>query len=158
MGGRPKYLKSYTDITGRQRHYVRRKGFQEIPIHAEIGTPEFDRQYHLALSSLPARSPRAMTPIVPDEFRDGRRGAYFVEAAGLIKIGYSRNVFLRMIDLQIGCPVVMRLLHVVDGGPETEVALHLKFAAYRRHGEWFEPASEIMDFIESREQIEMQNV
>lgn len=154
-----KYLKTYTDRHGRQRHYIRRKGYREQPITAVVGSREFQEQYDQAIASLPPPpEPRQMTAQIPPRWDGVNQGVYFVEAAGLIKIGFSNSLKRRLIDLQIGSPVVITLLHVEPGSQVTERKLHAKFAAYRQHGEWFQRSKEIEEFIGLSERTESGSV
>lgn len=62
---------------------------------------------------------------------------YFIQGAGLTKIGTSLNVSSRLAELRVGSPVPLDVAWVTPGGPALEAALHARFAAHRRHGEWF---------------------
>lgn len=65
---------------------------------------------------------------------------YFIEAEGLglVKIGYSAHVEVRIVSLatEHGCP--MRLIKTFPGSRWTERWLHTLFAEHRRTGEWFD--------------------
>jgi hypothetical protein len=64
---------------------------------------------------------------------------YFIGAyRGLIKIGVARDVRARLRTLQTGSGVPLTLLTAVPGSFALERHYHARFAAYRRHGEWFE--------------------
>jgi hypothetical protein len=70
---------------------------------------------------------------------------YFVRGVGggPIKIGQTAADPLRRVrELQVGSPVVLRLL-VVLLGHRHEAAFHSRFAAERLHGEWFAPTPEL---------------
>lgn len=86
-----------------------------------------------------------------DEPEPGKEFVYFLQEGGngLIKIGYSRYPKERMRNLQLCCPIQLRCLGYFVGTQEDEGALHEKFVIQRRHGEWFVPAPEIFDHIES---------
>lgn len=62
---------------------------------------------------------------------------YFVEGAGLVKIGRSDNPASRIRDLQAASPVQLTTALILEGGVLLEGAMHRRFAAFRRHGEWF---------------------
>jgi hypothetical protein len=67
---------------------------------------------------------------------------------GPIKIGCSANVESRhkQLEAHYGCPLV--LLAVLDGGRETEKAIHTEFQHLRLgRSELFQPEPELMDFI-----------
>lgn len=68
-------------------------------------------------------------------------GVYFIRAEnGLVKVGRSSNVENRLRGLLTGSPIILTLTHVIetDRHKEVEYALHQRFAAQRRRGEWFE--------------------
>lgn len=71
---------------------------------------------------------------------------YFVQAVegGSIKIGSTKLLRTRMLALQSGCPIKLRVLHAIEGaGYREETALHRRFAKARLHGEWFRPVPEL---------------
>lgn len=76
---------------------------------------------------------------------------YFIEAVGLaaIKVGWAkRSVQRRLSQLQIGCPVELRLLFSMVGAPLHERLLHHRFKAFRLRGEWFRADFELRRYIE----------
>lgn len=75
---------------------------------------------------------------------------YFVAGAGLIKIGISTNVQSRFRAIRNSSPVPVELVAVIRGDTFFEGRAHDKFRHLRRHGEWFEDAPEIREFIASR--------
>lgn len=84
------------------------------------------------------------TPVPP------KRGAheplvyFFQRSDDSIKIGTTVNIQSRQSSLETGSgPLV--LLGTIAGGYTTEQALHRKFAEHRIHGEWFNPAPEILE-------------
>lgn len=76
---------------------------------------------------------------------------YFTQAEGVghIKIGFTdkNDAAFRVAELQVGCPVKLILLGVMDGDRQTELELHRKFSAYCIHGEWFKSAPALMKLI-----------
>lgn len=76
---------------------------------------------------------------------------YFVRVGedGPIKIGSSVEPAARISSLQTGMPDKLFLLGVCPGGRAKERELHALFADFRRRGEWFAPAGEILDYIKS---------
>ena len=82
---------------------------------------------------------------------------YFIQApdSGLIKIGRVRrpeNVEKRIRALQLGSPTPLIVLGIItDCNPRYEIKLHRQFEHLRRHGEWFEPAPDLLDFISRRD-------
>jgi hypothetical protein len=79
------------------------------------------------------------------------RRIYFIQCeTGEIKIGTANKVRERLAIFQIGCPFKLKLLksmRVKDCGL-TEKDLFRRFKKYRKRGEWFYPAEEILKFIE----------
>lgn len=83
--------------------------------------------------------------------RAGETFVYFIqsESTGLIKIGRALNVLSRFTQLQTGSADILRLLGCMQAPPDLELELHAQFAAWRRHGEWFEPAKPLLRYIEA---------
>lgn len=74
---------------------------------------------------------------------------YFVTNGGRVKIGYTTNLKSRLGALTLRPDSV---LLTVDGGPDTERALHAHFAACRvGDTEWFELSPEIFRYITNRQ-------
>jgi hypothetical protein len=75
---------------------------------------------------------------------------YFLQAGdrGPIKIGSTRNLPARLRTLQLMSPIPLRLLGVVPDDIEAEC--HRALAAWRIHGEWFQPDTAVIDFIRNR--------
>jgi Meiotically up-regulated gene 113 len=94
------------------------------------------------LSAL-CQGPQRFWPEVP--------GIYFVHAAGLIKIGLSKNIAARLEDLRTACPVDLTLLYFVHDGDRTqERRFHRRFAAHHSHREWFRYEGELRDWLMDR--------
>lgn len=79
-----------------------------------------------------------------------RLAVYFVAAdgTGLIKIGSSADVPLRLLSLQTSSPVPLRLVATIPecrAGLEGE--LHERFAHLHSHGEWYRAEPELMEYI-----------
>lgn len=76
---------------------------------------------------------------------------YFVQAdiIGYIKIGHSSQAKLakRLVALQTGSPVLLRVLATTPGGRERKQEFHLRFGPHRLHGEWFQPCAELVRLI-----------
>lgn len=95
-----------------------------------------------------------MTPVfcsLIEQLKPGRTMIYFIQAEGIghIKIGFTDNddALIRLASLQIGSPVKLRLLGTILGTADDEKDLHRRFAAYRIHGEWFDPVPELLMMI-----------
>jgi hypothetical protein len=88
---------------------------------------------------------------VPEELIDTEGGSvYFIQAfnGGPIKIGVAGNVKRRLKELQMCCPIPLKVIHIIPGGGrKLETVLHRSFALYRLHGEWFDTHSSLMRFI-----------
>lgn len=69
--------------------------------------------------------------------RDAKTHVYFVEGAGLVKIGYAAWPIERFFNMLTCCPVPLSLLASMPGGPTIENDLHHRFADDRAHDEWF---------------------
>jgi hypothetical protein len=74
---------------------------------------------------------------------------YFIQSEGpdgLIKIGYTKNVFKRLQDLRNNSSYPLKLLHDVDGDVATERAMHERFIHLHYRGEWFRPGEDLLAF------------
>jgi len=82
---------------------------------------------------------------------DGPGYVYFLQTfpSGLIKIGFSAssNIDIRINTLKNLSGHKVVLLKKIYGSFKKERQLHIKFADYRKHGEWFEPSPELLDYI-----------
>ena|GEM_PF-5156835 len=73
---------------------------------------------------------------------------YFIECAGLIKIGFSkRSLVQRLKDFKTGNPSKITLCLFQWGTMDDEKDLHKTFASDRVHGEWFRPSNELKQYI-----------
>lgn len=75
---------------------------------------------------------------------------YFVQSGddGPIKIGFTRRKGLRLVALQNGSPVKLRMLCAIPGGRALERILHDRFAKHRMCGEWFSPTPRMLKLID----------
>jgi hypothetical protein len=84
---------------------------------------------------------------------------YFVRrpSDGFIKIGFSDNMHVRMVDFRVKLGKGATLLGMVEGGLSTEREIHARFNDHRIDpvAEWFYPADEIVDFIHRHTHLEM---
>lgn len=80
----------------------------------------------------------------------GQDFIYFIraKALGFIKIGYSSNVAKRIKSLDTGSPDTLELIKVIPGGQEMEHKIHQFFDDIRVKGEWFQPDSKLLNYIE----------
>jgi hypothetical protein len=75
---------------------------------------------------------------------------YFIQGVKtkLIKIGYtSLKLGIRLSNMQAGSPDKLQILLILTGDRALEQQLHVKFAKYHKHGEWFRPGTELLKFI-----------
>ena len=68
---------------------------------------------------------------------------YFIEGAGLIKIGHGAQAHDRFYAMLTHCPVPLSLLAAMTGDAGVETELHRRFADQRSHGEWFNRSPEL---------------
>lgn len=79
----------------------------------------------------------------------GRVHVYAVLSAGLIKIGKAVNVPKRVSAISTMNGAETKLLgYIISVPPHTEAVIHRHLAAYRKHGEWFEPADEVLRVVD----------
>lgn len=72
---------------------------------------------------------------------------YFMRRAdgvGPVKIGCSKWPQERLQSLQVWSPEKLEIVAAVPGTFTDETRLHRQFAAYRLHGEWFEPVPPVL--------------
>ncbi|OWQ95707.1 hypothetical protein CDQ92_13045 [Sphingopyxis bauzanensis] len=83
---------------------------------------------------------------------------YFAAAPdGLIKIGYSKNLKMRLTKLRNNHGDDMEILAVATGGIERESAYHFQFGEHRVEGEWFERHPDILAEIERLNAKDLRN-
>lgn len=86
-----------------------------------------------------------------DQDKKGNTYVYFLQSGdgGLIKIGKANDVKKRIAEIQRMSPVPLNVLCMIQckNAYQLESSIHNRFMRYRRHGEWFEPAKPICDFI-----------
>jgi predicted Fe-S protein YdhL (DUF1289 family) len=65
---------------------------------------------------------------------------YFMESAGFVKIGHSKNVSKRLSEIKLANPIPINLLGLLPGGEEREGRIHkaLDDMGHKRRGEWFQ--------------------
>jgi DNA-binding XRE family transcriptional regulator len=64
-----------------------------------------------------------------------------------LKIGYTKNINKRLIQLQTSSPVKLEVLHLIDGNVTLEKELHLLFKDLRTQGEWFIYDNTIIEYF-----------
>ena len=66
----------------------------------------------------------------------------------LIKIGQTKvDIEQRVKELQIGSPDILEVIAVTFEPHTSENELHNKFSEYRKHGEWFLPSEDILEYV-----------
>lgn len=76
---------------------------------------------------------------------------YFIQAepGGLIKIGFSINPSGRLYNLQMSCPVPLKIIALIKDAPQpVEVTAHYSLSKWRKYGEWFEPSKEVLEYMQ----------
>lgn len=79
-----------------------------------------------------------------------KRQIYFIRAVGSngpIKIGASKNIARRMIEVEQWCPFPLELLAVIDGDLTVERRIQLHFSDSHSHQEWFHPTEKLVRLI-----------
>lgn len=90
-----------------------------------------------------------MEPIMGGE-ENRQKYIYFVKAEnGFIKIGITRDVLRRFFNLQTSSPLSLTLVASMPGTEEEEAQLHSRFEKHKVKGEWYSPATELLDYISS---------
>lgn len=76
---------------------------------------------------------------------------YFIQDtnSGPIKIGITKDIQTRFGELQRSSPIPLKILKTINGEKELEDQIHKHFKHLQQHGEWFQPAKELLDFITS---------
>jgi hypothetical protein len=72
---------------------------------------------------------------------ENTRGVYVIQArpSGMVKIGYSTDVYRRRDSLQTSNADTLYILMVLDAPRYVERELHRKLSHHRVRGEWFAP-------------------
>jgi hypothetical protein len=72
---------------------------------------------------------------------------YVMECAGFYKIGWSKQPGGRHSSIQVGNPLPVTLIGVVEGTPADEDTWHEVFKGKRARGEWFSLTDEDVNRI-----------
>lgn len=89
--------------------------------------------------------------------KKGKRKGYVYFMAALtqdghlyaVKIGYGYSLKKRRTELNVGCPLDLRLIGYFDAGTSTEKLLHERFNHLRIRGEWFKPNKELLGYVKA---------
>lgn len=88
--------------------------------------------------------------VCPVDYLQRQHYIYFVQSEdGFIKIGCSQNVKSRFRTIQGDNHMKIKLIGKMKGGYDLEAKLHRKFKKFRKRGEWFHPAPELIGYIAS---------
>jgi hypothetical protein len=81
--------------------------------------------------------------------KNNKTFTYFIAcpAARSVKVGLSVNPRHRVLSLQIGCPLRLKVLAFFPGGYEDETYFQDEFSDFRLHGEWFGFSEKIKSMI-----------
>lgn len=84
------------------------------------------------------------------EFRSQYAGTlYAIKAGNFIKFGFTRgDIATRMVQLQTGCPMPLRLLGTGSGGRFLERRIHSILRSFCAHGEWFRDEPTVRHFVQ----------
>lgn len=75
---------------------------------------------------------------------------YFIQHTDFIKIGYTKEIHKRLGQLQVSCPVKLKVLGLIQGTYDDEAKYHNMFNHIHSHGEWFSANQELIDFIDKQ--------
>ncbi len=75
---------------------------------------------------------------------------YALQNGDLVKIGFTKNLRRRLSEYTRHTGSEIRILGWVEGSRELETDLHLRFADYRQHGEWFALPAESLALLRSK--------
>jgi DNA-binding XRE family transcriptional regulator len=73
---------------------------------------------------------------------------YFIKQENYVKIGFTNRFKARLNDLQVGSPVKLEVLAIIEGDKKDENTLHQKFNHICSNGEWFMYCDELKSFID----------
>jgi hypothetical protein len=80
------------------------------------------------------------------EYQEGF--VYFAEIPGRVKIGFAKDVGLRIKTLQTGCADPIVVAFSQPGSRSTERGYHKRFAHLRGAGEWFRVEGDLAVFLD----------
>ncbi len=87
---------------------------------------------------------RAMPSLELASISEDESSVYFIESAGLVKIGLSSTPRTRLLGLINSAGAEVRILAVAPGTWTREQHLHSLLPTSRHHGEWFVPTDAIV--------------
>jgi hypothetical protein len=107
-----KWVKSFVDRFGKQRHYFRRKGCPSIALKGFPGSDEFDESYNNALIETEREAAQAMKENrKPPVKADAKLCNVYVMAVedGPVKVGIAVNPRRRLMSIQ---PAIWKPIHL----------------------------------------------
>ena len=87
-------------------------------------------------------------------FKENKDMVYIIRQNDYVKIGCTRDVRLRLGDLQCGSPYELTVLLLIEGGFDEEKVIHEKFKKDLIRGEWFMLSQDIRDFIVENKKLD----
>lgn len=129
--GKHKWVTSYLDRHGKRRWRFRRKG-KTVALPGFPGEPPFELAYAEAVNG--TRKKKG-----PQLVKKGIVYAVQGEPTGPVKIGFTTRDMLprRLMNLQTGSAVVLRIVAVSEAYQTHERLAHHALAEHRLTGEWF---------------------
>jgi DNA-binding XRE family transcriptional regulator len=74
---------------------------------------------------------------------------YFIQHTDFLKIGYTNDINKRLSELQVSCPIKLKVLGLIEGTRKEESEYHEKFKHLGSSGEWFNCTTELLEFTET---------
>lgn len=76
---------------------------------------------------------------------------YFIRQDSTVKIGCTKNIKIRLSDLQVSNPHELSVLLLINGSFKEEERLHSLFVDDKVRGEWYFLSDEIKEFIKEQQ-------
>ncbi len=124
-----------------RRYGVGRTTVHNAVVRGEIPAFRVGGIYRIKTREIPAEvidrwtRPRGADRIA--QWPAGRLIYFLGGTRGYVKIGFTANLAERIRDLQVACPVQLKLLAHTPGNTTIEREYHARFAGSRTFGEWF---------------------
>lgn len=137
----------YIEFNRRLRMSLNTRDYEE----AENKYKRLREKYVMELAYKIINSPVEVKKFINHQNINEAGYVYFLQSlsSGLIKIGFSASHWIedRIKSLRFSNGDETELLKKTPGTMQRERKIHKKFAAYRKHGEWFEPSPELLNYI-----------
>jgi len=92
-------------------------------------------------------TPGLINLIVKSLIKNAPADIYYFKSGDFIKIGFTKNVGLRLNSVRTDSPLPVTCLAVHRGSKEDEKLIHEKFKEDRVHGEWFRFSEKLKNHI-----------